>query len=303
MKKILVPTDFSPNADKALDFAVQIARQAKAEIILLHVCYELDDTSFKDKHTLYKEYNQKTIDEANENLLLLKKTIEDTEKFSVKIQLYKGTVTDTILHASEEHHADLIIMGTLGDSDIEEKIFGSKTARIIGKTNVPVMAVPRLSEWNIPNKILLAVNNFEEEPDIINPVFELAGLFNATVHIAIFTDVDSAQTIDYLKHKKSITAYVEKLKTRYKSTDVKLTYLYGHTFQESIEEYMNELRIDIVAMVTNKQTFMECIFNRGMEKKMYYNTRIPLLAIPAKKVKSLYKKTIENESEYSNAWL
>ncbi|WP_147205682.1 universal stress protein [Segetibacter aerophilus] len=32
MKKILVPTDFSPNANKAIDLAVQIAKLAKAEI-------------------------------------------------------------------------------------------------------------------------------------------------------------------------------------------------------------------------------------------------------------------------------
>ena len=280
MKKILVPTDFSLNANKALDFAVQIARQAKAEIILVHAC-DLIDTTFKDNLTLKKEHNQTIIDKANENLLLLKKSIEDTEKLSVNIKLYKGTVTDTILQAADEHHADLIIMGTLGEAGLKEKIFGSKTAGIIGKTNVPVMAVPLLSEWDVPEKILLAVNDFDEQPDIINPVFELAELFNATVHIAIFTDVDSAEAVDYLKHKRSITAYEEKLKTRYRNTGIKSVHLDGHRFQETIEEYILEQRIDIVVMVTHKRTFLESIFNRSMTKKMSYHTQIPLLAIPA----------------------
>lgn len=280
MKKILVPTDFSPNADKALDFAVQIARQAKAEIILIHAC-DLIDTTFKDHLALKKEHNQAIIDKAKENLSLLKKSIEDTEQLFVNIKLYKGTVTDTILQASEELHAGLIIMGTLGEAGLKEKIFGSKTAGIIGKTNVPVMAVPLLSEWVIPEKILMAVNDFEEQPDIINPVFELAGLFNATVHLAIFTDVDSAEAIDYLKDKRSITAYEEKLKTHYKNTGIKSVHLEGHRFQETIEEYILEQGIAIVAMVTHKRTFLESIFNRSMTKKMSYHIRIPLLAIPA----------------------
>lgn len=280
MKKIIVPTDFSSNAKKALDFAVQIAGQAKAEIILIHAC-DLIDTIFKDHQTMYKEHNQIIIDKANENLLLLKYNIENTEKLSVKIKLYKGAVTEAILQASEEQHADLIIMGTLGNSDLDGKIFGSKTAWIIGKTNVPLITVPLLSEFYFPEKILLTVNNFEEQPDTFKPVFELAELFNARVYIAIFTDVDSAEAVDYLKHKRSIIAFEEKLKTHYKNTGIKSVHLNGHRFEETIEEYILEQRIDIVAMVTHKRTFLESIFNRSITKKMSYHARIPLLAIPA----------------------
>ena len=280
MKKILVPTDFSLNANKALDFAVQIASQAKAEIILIHAC-DLIDTNFKDNQTMYKEHNQTISDKANENLSLLKKSIEDTEKLSVHIKLYRGNVTDTVLQASEEHHADLVIMGTLGETRLQENIFGSLTAGIIGKTNIPVMAVPLLSEWDTPKKILLMVNNSDEQPDMARPVFELAELFNATVHVAIFTDVDSAEAIDYLKDKRGVDSYEEKLKIKYKNTNIKSVHLDGHRFQETIEEYVLEQRIDFVGMITHKRTFLKSIFNRSMTKKMSYHTRIPLLAIPA----------------------
>ena len=280
MKKILVPTDFSSNANKALDFAVQIARQAKAEIILIHAC-DLIDTTFKDNQTMYKEHNQTISDKANENLSLLKKSIDDTEKLSVHIKLYKGNVTDTILQASEELHADLIIMGTLGAAGLQEKILGSITAGIIGKTTIPVMVVPQLCEWDTPQKILLMVNNSEEQPDLAKSVFELAELFNAKVYVAIFTDVDSAEAIDYLKDKRGVDSYEEKLKIKYKNIDITSVHLDGHRFQETIEKYILEQRMDIVAMVTYKRTFLKSIFNRSMTKKMSYHTRIPLLAIPA----------------------
>ena len=280
MKKILVPTDFSASANKALNFAVQIARQAKAEIYLIHAC-DLIETIFKDKQTMYEEHNQAIKDKANESLSLLKKSIEDTEKLSVHIKLYNGKITDTILQASEEHYADLVIMGTLGEAGLQEKIFGSITAGIIGKTNIPVMAVPLLSEWDSPKKILLMVNNSEEQPDMAKSVFELAELFNATVHVAIFTDVDSAEAIDYLKDKRGVNSYEEKLKIKYKNTDIKSVHLDGHRFQETIDEYILEQPIDIVAMISHKRTFLESIFNRSMTKKMSYHTRIPLLAIPA----------------------
>lgn len=280
MKKILVPTDFSASANKALNFAVQIARQAKAEIYLIHAC-DLIETIFKDKQTMYEVHNQAIKDKANERLSLLKKSIEDTEKLSVHTKLYNGKITDTILQASEEHNADLIIMGTLGEAGLQEKIFGSITAGIIGKTNIPVMAVPLLSEWDSPKKILLMVNNSEEQPDMAQSVFELAELFDARVHVAIFTDVDSAEAIDYLKDKRGINSYEEKLKIKYKNTGIKSVHLDGHRFQETIDEYILEQPIDIVAMISHKRTFVESIFNRSMTKKMSYHTRIPLLAIPA----------------------
>lgn len=280
MKNILVPTDFSSNANKALDFAVQIARQAKAEISLIHAC-DLIDTIFKDNQPLYKEHNPTISVNVNENLSLLKKSIEDTENLAVHIKLYKGKVTDAILQASEEQHADLIIMGTLGDAGQKEKIFGSITAGIIGKTNIPVMAVPLLSEWDSLKKIFLAVNNFDDQPDRFKPVFELAKLFNASVHLGIFTDADTAGAIDYLNDERGIIAFEEKLHTRYKNSTIKHIHLDGHRFEETIEEYIQENGIDMVAMLTHKRTFLESIFNRSMTKKMSYHTRIPLLAIPA----------------------
>ena len=135
--------------------------------------------------------------------------------------------------------------------------------------------------WKVPEKILLAVNNFEENPDIISPVIKLAALFNASIHIAIFTDVDSAEAIDYLKNKRSITALEEKLKILNKNIIIKSVHLDGHQFQDTIDDYTQEQCIDMVAMVTRKRTFLESIFERSSTKKMSYHTQIPLLVIPA----------------------
>ena len=58
VKTILVPTDFSPNATKALDFAVQIAKQASAKLVIIHACALLDIV-FKDHVERDEEYNKK----------------------------------------------------------------------------------------------------------------------------------------------------------------------------------------------------------------------------------------------------
>lgn len=280
MKTILVPTDFSPNANKALDFAVQIAKQASAKIIIIHAC-DLLDITFKDHVKMKEEHNQKIIDEATAKLKILKKSIEETEQLVLDTQLYNGLVQDSILFASAEHKPNLIIMGTLGNSGVKEKIFGSKTSGIIGKTKVPVLAIPLLSEWRKPSTILLAINDFEEDTAVTELVFELAGLFNSTVQIILFTDRIFTNTSDYLQQGHDLRSYQDKFKQRYKAITIKATQLDGYKFQQTLDNYINEQNIDILAMATHKRNFLESIFNRSMTRRMSYHSRIPLLALPA----------------------
>jgi len=281
MKKLLVPSDFSPNADKALNFAVQIAKYAKARIVLVHAC-DLLALTFKDNYALKKEYNSNIIREAKGKLGLLKRSIEETEKVPVTTKLYEGPITDTILHAAKVNKADIIVMGTLGDSAAKEKIFGSKTAGVIGKTNLPVLAVPLLSEWFEPKKILLAINNFKEGSEsVIKPVFEMAALFTAEIQVAKFTDSDTAHAVDYLSTGRGGNAYLRQIQTWFKKANIQFVHLDGVKFSKTIEKYIDKNKIDMVAMITHKRSFMKSIFNRSKTKRMSYHIKIPLLALPA----------------------
>src|SRR5688572_1592265 len=109
MKRILVPTDFSSCAGKALDYAVCLAKKAKAEIILLHAC-ELISYPFKDHQGLIEEHNQRLLKDTNGKLLHLKKAIEETEGIAVNTLLYDGDAKSAILFAIGKNTVDLVVM-------------------------------------------------------------------------------------------------------------------------------------------------------------------------------------------------
>ena len=44
ISRILAPTDFSPNSEKAVAYAIQLARRVGAKLTLLHVCRPTDRT-------------------------------------------------------------------------------------------------------------------------------------------------------------------------------------------------------------------------------------------------------------------
>lgn len=281
MKQILVPTDFSTCAYTAVDFAVQSAKFLPVEVTLLHA-FELKGNIYTDYMGVNKEFNESLLDEVQNKLAQLKSSIEETEGVAVDTCVYKDSVKESILKATDDKNIDLIVMGTLGAGSIREKLWGSKTAAVIGNSKAPVMAIPYEYEWKKPEKILMATNHFEKEPAILDFLFELADLYMAKVQVAVFTDEDDDKAVTFLEHTRKTPQYEKMLKEQYKEETLTATHLFGKEFEETLQDYIKQNEIDILAMVTYQRGFWDRIFHPSMTKRMSYHTNIPLLAIPGK---------------------
>ncbi|MDB5202960.1 MAG: hypothetical protein JWQ27_2369 [Ferruginibacter sp.] len=281
MNKILVPTDFSPNASKALEYAVEIAKLADAEILLLHVSDEVDAV-FRRKHPLEEKHGV-ALDEAIEIELALIQQKISQERVSIQAKAYGGQVVPSVIDVADEYEADLIIMGSLGDTGFKEKLLGSVSAAVIGRSLVPVLVIPLLATWVHPEKMVLAINHFDDEPSLAAPAFELAKLFKAKVTVAVFTGVDKAIAVDYLENTRGLLLYEQKLKTIYHHADIAPGMLDGHHFEETLNDYLETNDIDMLVMFTHHKHLPESIFHRSLTKKISYHTNIPLLAIPVQK--------------------
>lgn len=269
MKKILVPTDFSDNATKAVNYAVQIAKMAKAELILIHA---LESTNPKKEKS-----------DAEEKLKIIAGSIKETEAVQVSTGVFADSSVNSILSAIVSYQADLVVMGTIGNTGFNEKVFGSRTAGIIGKSPVPVIAVPLLSEWKVPKKILLAINKFDIQDKLLKPVIELASLFNSSIQTTIFTDTDDDYVEDYGEHEEGIANFRDKLKDKYPNLEIHAVHLAGEHFRQSLQNWIDKNTIDVLVMLTHHRTLIGSLFNSSMTKKMSYHTNIPLLAIPDNK--------------------
>jgi nucleotide-binding universal stress UspA family protein len=172
-------------------------------------------------------------------------------------------------------------MGTLGASGIKEKLWGSRTAAVIGKATVPVMAIPINYTWKKPQKILFATNQFEKDPAILDYIFELADLYMASIQVAVFTDEDEDKAGTFLDHTNRIDEYGKFLRKAYNEETLTSAHLYGKNFDEVLQDFIKENNIDILIMVTYPHGFWNRLFNPSKTKRMSYHTTIPLLAIQA----------------------
>ena len=277
MNWILVPTDFSSCANKALDYAVCLAKKAGAEVILLHAC-ELIAYPFKDHQGLIEEHNLRLQKQMTSKLQHLKKLIEETEGLVVHTRLYDGDAKTAILFAIRDNAVDLVVMGTLGKSGFERKVLGTKTASIVAAADVPVIAVPAYYTWSEPRKILLALNDPTEDPEVLNAAFEIAKLFDAEIYTAIFSEEDE-EAIGIMQDSRNIYKIQTQLNKEFKFKKISTVHLSGTDFRESIQKYINEHDIDLLAMVTHKRNLIQALFNRSITKRMAYHTQIPLLSV------------------------
>lgn len=276
MKRILVPIDFSVCAEKAFNYAVLLAKKGGGEVILLHACDFLH-YPFADKKHMINEYNDLKTTELTGRLAKLKDTAEESG-VTITTQLYDGDVVDSILSVSERKHIDLIVMGTWGATGLETILLGTKTATIISKSAIPVIAIPADYISKEPQNILIAINDAEQDVNIFEPVFLLGNLFSAKVNIAVFSD-DKAQADELMEHSRLINRSGEKLKKSFSNTNIEMLHLSGSDFYQSLQQYINNGEIDLLVMITHKKGFVQNLFSFSMTRQMAYHTTVPLLSL------------------------
>ena len=136
MKRILVPTDFSASAQRALNLAREVFPEA--QIKLLHI-FDAGAAFSPYVDTLAPTYmveeTQERIQQAAlQNLRELRQPGED-------IEFVVGRPADEVLKAAQHFHADFIFMGTHGRKGLSHFFFGSVAEAVVRQAPVPVMVV------------------------------------------------------------------------------------------------------------------------------------------------------------------
>ncbi|HTN07449.1 universal stress protein [Agriterribacter sp.] len=282
MKKILVPTDFSSCAANALNFAVQTAKFYPIEINLLHVV-DRTDSLYGERVDIAQEKHSTILEEVQKRLDQVKTSIAETESVEIRTFLREGAVDENILELSKEKNIELIVMGTFGINGLKDSIWGSKTAGLTGKAKIPVLVIPYEYNWKVPAKILLATSFFEEDRHVLEHIIGLRNAFKATLHAVIFTDEDTADAALFLEHGMNMADYERKLKKQLNTESIITSHLFGHKFEDALQDYIKNNDIDILAMITYQRSLWDRVFRPSVTRRMSYHTTIPLLVIPANK--------------------
>ena len=276
MQRILVPTDFSPTAEKAFRFALNIATKAKGTVILYHV-YTPVESPFIDTGQKSKQYNTQTETNLVKRLQRLKKKVTaHTADVPVSTIVGRSPVIDNILGFAEHNHIDLIVMGTQGASGLKKMIIGSVAARIVEKTDIPVLLVPEKFEWTEPERIVFITNYLQTDRQALSVVLALAKLYGAALTVVHLVDVFAKEE----KEKIDFDNYAHAMHRELNQFNLRFKLLKTSSVTETMENLYKEIPYDIVAMVRRKKSFLKKFFLKSFTQNMAYVTNQPLLVVP-----------------------
>jgi nucleotide-binding universal stress UspA family protein len=172
-------------------------------------------------------------------------------------------------------------MGTKGATGLKEVFFGTVTAATIGRSKIPVLAVPFEYLLEEQDAIVFATSRFEENKRLLKRVVELARLFRAVIHTVVFVNADTNISDQYLHNEKQMNQYLAFLKENYPDVSFTGKILLGKKFEQTIEAFENKNEVDMIAMITYPKSFWERMLRKSYTMKMAFHSKIPVLAVPA----------------------
>lgn len=139
-KKILIATDGSENAKKAVAYGINIARATGAEVYALYVVsteHAGTARTVMGWTGAFEEYL------ANQGGVATGYVENLGKEAGVKVEpMYlKGVPAEKILEYAEESNIDLIVMGTQGLTGVQRFLIGSVAENVLRHSKVPVMIV------------------------------------------------------------------------------------------------------------------------------------------------------------------
>ena len=139
--KILFATDFSGPSELACKYAVTLAKQFDAKILVVHVINELEFPIHGLFPDHYVESFKKEMAEASEKMMAdyCSRNIKDFENYESVI--VTGIPFKKIIQKAETEHASLIVVGTHGRTGLEHVVMGSTAEKIVQHACCPVLSI------------------------------------------------------------------------------------------------------------------------------------------------------------------
>lgn len=135
VKRILVATDFSSNADAAWRFALDLARTVGAEALLLHVTIPWPAAA---PLAVRQEHERHA---AATRTLLEERTTRAATAVPTKILVTTGDAAEVIAATARDERVDLVVVGTHGRDEPSELLIGSVAERVVRLAPCTVIVV------------------------------------------------------------------------------------------------------------------------------------------------------------------
>ncbi len=272
MKSILVPTDFSPTALKAAEFAVTLANELGLELVLVNVFNLTSAFPYESPSMLELEIHESQVISEG-RLTLLKGQLSSGCKQPIKTLSVYGVIPEVIDQVAQKTKAAFIVMGTRGIHDMWEQIMGSNSYLVVKNAPCPVFVIPDSATFSEMKNIVYASDYAHNEVKIVQEIVSIAEHFKAQTNILHVHDVDEVDLTD----DQTISSW---LTTEFENKEVRSTIFISEDPVEGIEAFIKKNQPDLLVLAMTERGYFENLIHKSVTKHFVQNFNLPLLIIP-----------------------
>lgn len=279
-KTILVPTDYSKNAQVALNYAIGIARKHGYDIQLIHV-FQAATSKFGTE-----EFNKEVTDHAETQAL------SQLEQLRSKMQAAHPEVSFGMDCLEGEHLSDvltgiggksnyiLIVMGTKGSTGMRDRLLGSNTYNTIIQSPIPVLAVPDDFDTFSIKKAGLLTNFKQTDIALLESFTEI---FGQETEITLLHVLEKNRT----EEESSLRSWKEHLENhtglkdlRWKIDAVSPRLDVDENLPECIHDMAEEAQLELLLVHYNAKSFFKRIFSKSLVRNFAHQIHRPVFFFP-----------------------
>lgn len=183
IKRILVPLDGSPLAERAIPVAARIARSSLGSILFLRVVNTIGElgTYMIDPSVIAQETLEEDIATATDYLSAI--TRQDAlEGVETDIGIFTGTAPLQIIEVAHAQHIDLTVMSSHGETGLKRWMMGSVAQKVIRHSPVPVLVLRDEGERSAnltreddqPLRVLITLDGSQLSESALEPAIQTA---------------------------------------------------------------------------------------------------------------------------------
>lgn len=135
--RILLATDGSDEAEKAVSYALNLASRYHSTVYVVHAYARIPEMFGAPI------YDSLLADRTSDSLQVLARAARPFHDAGVKVdtELLEGDPADAILRVAETRDCDLIVLGARGMNELQELLLGSASYHVIHHAKCPVLVV------------------------------------------------------------------------------------------------------------------------------------------------------------------
>lgn len=149
VSRILVPLDFSEHADPVLEWALHLAEEHRAAVVLLHVYHLPVEFQQLEGAYLPADFWTNVKEEAEQQLERYAERAK-ARGTAVETVVREGYPATVIVDEVDNLDADLVVIGTHGRTGLKHLLLGSIAERVVQQAPCPVLTVKPLLEPGEP---------------------------------------------------------------------------------------------------------------------------------------------------------